>query len=70
MVFATSLMTLKVGLLPKWMAWVGIVLFVVGFTPVGFIAFGVAGIWVIVASILMCLRVPEVAAAPAAGSAV
>lgn len=59
LVFATSLMVLKVGLLPKWMAWVGIVMFVITFTPIGFIAFGLAGLWVIVASILLCLRVPQ-----------
>jgi hypothetical protein len=56
MVLAGSLMTLKVGLLPKWLAWVGILIFVISFTPLGFIGFGLAGIWVIVVSILLFLR--------------
>jgi hypothetical protein len=42
--------------LPKWMAWVAIVLMVVFFTPAGFAAFGLTGIWIIVASILMYRR--------------
>jgi hypothetical protein len=42
--------------LPKWMAWVAIVLLVIFFTPAGFAAFGLTGIWIIVASILMSQR--------------
>jgi hypothetical protein len=42
--------------LPKWMAWVAVVLLVVYFTPVGFLAFGLTGIWIIIASILMYRR--------------
>jgi hypothetical protein len=56
LILALSLMTLKVGLLPKWLAWVGILIFVVSFTPLGFIGFGLSGIWVIVVSILLYLR--------------
>jgi hypothetical protein len=57
--------TLRAGAaLPKWMGWAAIVLFVVFFTPVGFAAFGLTGIWIIIASILMYQR-SEVPAAPA-----
>jgi hypothetical protein len=42
--------------LPKWLAWVGLVLGICFFTPVGFVAFGLTGIWIIVASILMYQR--------------
>jgi hypothetical protein len=56
LVLATSLMTVRSGLLPKWLGWVGIVLFVIAFTPAGFIAFGLGGIWVIVVSILFYVR--------------
>jgi hypothetical protein len=45
---------LKTGAaLPKWMAWAAIVLLIVFFTPVGFAAFALTGIWIVVASILM-----------------
>jgi hypothetical protein len=48
---------LKTGAaLPKWMAWVGIVLLIIFFTPAGFAAFGLTGIWIIIASILMAQR--------------
>jgi hypothetical protein len=56
LVFATSLMAIRSGLLPKWLGWVGVVLFVISFTPVGFIGFGLAGIWIVVVSILLYLR--------------
>jgi hypothetical protein len=51
--------------LPKWLAWVAVVLGVIYFTPVGFIAFALTGIWIIIASILMYRRT----AAPAAPAA-
>ena len=38
------------------MAWVGIVLGICFFTPVGFLGFGLTGIWIIVASVLMYQR--------------
>jgi hypothetical protein len=54
--------------LPKWLAWVALVLFVVYFTPAGFAAFGLTGIWIIIASILMFRRTgaTPAPAAPAA----
>jgi hypothetical protein len=60
--------TLKNGAnLPRWMAWVAIALLIVMFTPVGFAAFGLTGIWIIVASILMFQRsAPAASAAPPA----
>jgi hypothetical protein len=49
--------TLKAGAaLPRWLGWAALVLFIVQFTPAGFIAFGLTGIWIIVASILMYQR--------------
>jgi hypothetical protein len=49
--------------LPKWLAWVALVLFVVFFTPAGFAAFGLTGIWIIIASIVMYRRSPAAASA-------
>jgi hypothetical protein len=58
--------TLKAGAaLPRWLGWAALVLFVVFFTPAGFAAFGLTGIWIIIASILM-YRSSAVPAAPAA----
>jgi hypothetical protein len=65
LMLATSLMTIKVGVLPKWMGWVGVVLFVVFFTPAGFIAFGLSAFWLIAVSVLLYLR-PAGHAGPAA----
>jgi hypothetical protein len=56
LVLASSLLAIRTKLLPPWLGWVGIVLFVVSFTPVGFIGFGLSGIWIIVASVLLYLR--------------
>jgi hypothetical protein len=57
---------LKTGAaLPRWLGWAALVLFIVQFTPAGFIAFGLTGIWIIIASILMSQR----SAAPAAPAA-
>jgi hypothetical protein len=48
---------LKTGAaLPRWMAWAAIVLLIIFFTPAGFAAFGLTGIWIIIASILMYQR--------------
>ena len=64
LILAMSLIAVRGrGLIPRWLAWVGIVLFVVFFTPVGFIAFGLSGIWIIVVSILLYLRGEAPAAA-------
>lgn len=58
--------TLKAGAaLPRWLGWTALVLFVFQFTPLGFIAFGLTGIWIIVAGILMSQRL----AAPTAPAA-
>src|SRR3954454_8795442 len=57
MLLGAGCATLRGGAaLPRWMAWAAIVLFVVFFTPVGFVAFGLSGIWIIIASVLMYQR--------------
>jgi hypothetical protein len=57
LLLGTSLVVVRTKrLLPTWLAWVGIVLFVVFFTPVGFVAFGLSGIWIIVVSVLLYRR--------------
>jgi hypothetical protein len=67
LILATSLWVVRTRLLlPTWLGWVGIILFVVTFTPAGFIAFGLAGIWIIVVSILLYLREETATARPSA----
>ena len=57
LILATSLWLLRNrSLLPTWLGWLGIIIFVISFTPAGFIGFGLAGIWIIVVSILLYLR--------------
>jgi hypothetical protein len=56
LLLAASAGAIRTGVLPKWMGWVGVVLFVVFFTPLGFIAFGLSGIWIIVVSVILYLR--------------
>jgi hypothetical protein len=57
MLFGAAGATLKTGAaLPRWMAWVAIVLLILFFTPIGFAAFGLSGIWIIIASVLMYRR--------------
>lgn len=64
LLLGSSLLTIRTRLLPAWMGWVGVLLFIVFFTPVGFIAFGLSGIWIIVASVLLYLRGDTGAAGP------
>jgi hypothetical protein len=57
MMFGAAGAVLKGGAgLPKWMAWVAILLGICFFTPVGFFAFGLTGIWIIIASVMMYRR--------------
>jgi hypothetical protein len=57
MILATSLWLVRNrSLLPTWLGWAGIIIFIVSFTPAGFIGFGLAGIWIIVVSVLLYLR--------------
>lgn len=44
------------GPLPKWLGWVAIVIGIVSHTPIGFFGWALAGVWVIVVSILLSLR--------------
>jgi hypothetical protein len=56
LLFGAAGAVLKGAALPKWMAWVAIVLGICFFTPIGFFAFGLTGIWIIVTSVLMYRR--------------
>lgn len=63
MLLGAACATLRNGAdLPKWLAWVALVLFVVYFTPAGFASFALSGIWIIIASIVMYRRAEASAA--------
>jgi hypothetical protein len=55
------------GLLPRWLGWAGAIVGVAIFIPfVGFFGFGLSGIWVIAASIVLYQRGPLPVSGPAA----
>jgi hypothetical protein len=53
---STALALLRTRLLPRWLAWVALVLGIVAVTPAGFFAFLAFLLWTLVASILLTLR--------------
>jgi hypothetical protein len=60
LVFSAGLAVVRHGGLPKWLGWIGIVIGIVAFTPAGFFAFLAAGLWILIASILLTLAMREV----------
>jgi len=58
LILALSLAALRTRLIPIWLAWIGIVLFVVFFTPAGFVAFLASALWTIAVSVLLWRQEP------------
>lgn len=58
-VLGGSLAAIRSTVLPTWLGWAGVVLFVLQFTPAGFFAALLALIWIIVVSVLLYLRGAE-----------
>jgi hypothetical protein len=56
LILATSLAGWRTRALPMWLAAIGILIFITFFTPAGFIAFLVSGVWIIVLSVLLWRR--------------
>jgi hypothetical protein len=56
LVLATALAALRTQLIPVWLAWVGIAIFVLFFTPLGFIGFMASGLWIAAVSVLLWRR--------------
>ncbi len=67
MLFGVAGSVLKAGApLPKWLGWLALVIGILFFAgPIGFIAFLLTGIWIIIASIVMYRRSAPAAAATA-----
>lgn len=55
-VLASGLSIVRHGALAAWVGWLAIVTGVVMLTPVGFVAFPVAAIWVLIVSVMLALR--------------
>ena len=53
---ATGLSAVRHGTLPKWLAWIGLLVGVAAYTPIGFFAFLAGVFWVFVASILLTVQ--------------
>ena len=65
LVLAGGLSAIRHGGLPKWLGWAGVVIGAASFTPAGFFAFLLSGIWVVIVSILLTLGRHSAAPAPA-----
>jgi hypothetical protein len=64
LLMAPGIAIVRTRLLPVWLGWIAIVIAVVGLTPVGFFAFLAAGLWTLVASILIYTRHDSPTVAP------
>lgn len=62
LLLSAGISILRHAALPKWLGAVAILLAVVGLTPLGFIAFLGGGIWILIVSVMLALRVRSPAA--------
>jgi hypothetical protein len=53
---SAGLATLSTGALPRWLGWAALVLGVISFTPVGFFAFILSGVWMVIAAVILLQR--------------
>ena len=53
LILATSLSALRTRVIPVWLAWIGFLICIGIFTPAGFIAFAVGGLWILTLSVLL-----------------
>jgi hypothetical protein len=56
---AAGLSIVRHGALPKWLGWVAIVLGIIAVSPIGFASFIGLGIWILIVSVLLTMRVRE-----------
>jgi hypothetical protein len=60
LLLATALVARRTAILPAWLAWSAFVIFLASFTPAGFFAFILSGLWIIVVSVLLYRAQPAV----------
>ena len=63
----SGLSIVRHGALPKWLGWVAIVLGVISMTPVGFVGFLGAAVWIVIVSVILTMRARAAAAPPPPG---
>lgn len=66
LLLSSGLSIVRYGVLPKWLGWAAVALGIIGLTPLGFAAFMLGAVWVIIVSILLAVRANRAAAPPAA----
>jgi hypothetical protein len=66
MQLATGLLTLRTGVLPRWLGWVSILIGIVFFTPAGFVSFLLTLVWVALVGVMLYLREGSAATGSAA----
>jgi hypothetical protein len=66
---ATGILTLRTGVLPRWLGWVSLVTAVMMLASITFIPVFVLLAWVLILSVLMLMRTTPWVSRPAAGSA-
>ena len=64
--FSLAASMLRTGLVPRWLGWVTLLLAIVSITPIGFFAFPVTGLLIVVLSIMFALRERRVSTPPPA----
>ena len=53
----SGIATLKTGVLPRWLGWAAVVIGVIALTPAGFFGFLALGVWTLIASVILAMRV-------------
>jgi hypothetical protein len=67
LLLASGLSIALYGSLPRWLGWVAVLLGVVGFTPIGFVAFLGGGLWILVVSVMLTVRARALTQPPRPG---
>jgi uncharacterized protein DUF4386 len=62
--FSLAVSLLRTSIVPRWLGWVALVLAVLSITPVGFFAFPVTGLLILVLSIMFTVRERRASAPP------
>jgi hypothetical protein len=60
LVLALSLTAVRSSILPTWMGWAGIALFVLAITPAGAVGFPLSVLWIAVSSVMLYRREPNI----------
>lgn len=44
------------GVLPRWLGWIAVLVGLLALTPIGFVAFPLGGLWVLIVSVMLTMR--------------